>query len=100
MNKNRNASPSVSNDSDSSEIKSSGFVAAPTGTSALQTSGEANGMILDRVVEGGLDGVENLSPSRKSHLWRGGDSNNGAKATQGWWTLRDLYWKKIKRAVA
>ena len=64
---NRNPSPSISDHSDSSEIKSTGrgLSAHPHGTSAGQaTSGEADGMILDRVVEGGLDGVENLSPSR------------------------------------
>jgi len=29
---------------------------------------DSEGMILDRVVEGGLDGVEGMSPSRKSTL--------------------------------
>ena len=29
---------------------------------------DSEGMILDRVVEGGLDGVEGMSPSRRSTL--------------------------------
>ena len=68
QNQNRNPSPSISDHSDSSEIKSTGrgLSTHPHGTAAGQeTSGEADGMILDRVVEGGLDGVENLSPSRE-----------------------------------
>ena len=59
-------------------------------------------MILDRVVEGGLDGVENLSPSRELLqllVSRYQTLSDGANVVQGWWTLRVLYWKKIRRVV-
>jgi hypothetical protein len=34
---------------------------------------KGDGMILDRVVEGGLDGVEGMSPSRKSAIYHAED---------------------------
>ena len=64
----RNPSPSNGDQSDTSEVKSSGLAATSSGQPAHAASGEADGMILDRGVEGGLEGVENLSSSRQSRL--------------------------------
>lgn len=64
--KHRNPSPSATSDtSDSSEVKSSGFVKSSGSSKVDGEQGEGEGMILDRVVEGGLDGVEGMSPSRQ-----------------------------------